>query len=136
MEKKTCLNRQTAYINSKAKEISYLNRFFFAISNGRMQVCKRWEYERRESEIRTRESRWVLRERFVVAASSSPSSYKGPRLWSRGMLSGCIVQRFSLPFVHGRLTGRHPLEKHDLIYYEPHSRRRRVMSCAFALSAF
>lgn len=90
--------------------------------------------------IHTRESRWVLRERFVVAASSSPSSYKRdsrvPRLWSRGMLSGCIMQRFSLPFVHGRLASRHPLEKHDLIYYEPHSRRRRVMSCAFALSAF
>lgn len=138
-EKKTRLNCQTSCINSKLKESSYLDRFFFTIPNVRMQVCKQWEYERWER-IRTWEGRWVLRERFVVAVSSSPSSYKWdarvPRLWSRGMLSGCIAQRFSLLFVHGRLAGRHPPEKHDLIYYEPHSRRRRVMSCAFALSAF
>lgn len=106
-----------------------------------MHVCR---YAQRTGNERIREmrlgSKWVLRERFVVVVVVVPVfvfvSETRVSLRPRGMLSGCIAQRFSLPFVHGRLADRGPgtLEKHDLIYYEPHS-RRRAMSCAIALPA-
>lgn len=82
-----------------------------------MQVCAaHGQRENTRDEIR---EQWVLRERFVVVVVVvvalvfvfvSETRVCPPSLWPRGMLSGCIVQRFSLPFVHGRLAdrGRHP----------------------------
>jgi len=92
------------------KEKFSLLLFFSQFKMRTRRYVQRIGNENTKDEIRTREQ-WVLRERFhhrrCPRLCLRKRDTRVPRLWSRGMLSGCIVQRFSLPFrVHGRLADR------------------------------
>jgi len=90
------------------------NCFFFTIPNlyaGMRSARAMRKYEKWDSYSGAMGfARTIRRRRCSRLCPRKRDTRHSPALWLRRMLSGCIVQWFSLPFVHGRLAnrGRHP----------------------------